>query len=67
MDARHSPQRILSIHPADQSAQFDFDPWPPPLFRDFQRHNARKPARCQRTTVSGLTIVIASRIEGNKR
>src|SRR5436189_3177212 len=32
--------------------------------RDFQRQKERKPARCQRITVSGSTIVSASRIRG---
>jgi hypothetical protein len=30
----------------------------PPRGRDFHRQNKRKPARCQRMTVSGLTQVI---------
>jgi hypothetical protein len=34
---------------------------------DFQRQYNRKPARCQRTTVSGLTIANASQILGNIR
>src|SRR6516162_9819753 len=32
----------------------------PPHDRDFQRQYARKPARCQRRTVSGLRILSAS-------
>src|SRR6478735_8043369 len=32
--------------------------------RDFQRQKERKPARCQRRTVSGLTIVNVSRMRG---
>ena len=32
--------------------------------RDFQRQKERKPARCHRITVSGSTIVRASRIRG---
>ncbi len=35
--------------------------------RDFHRQNAQKPLRCQRTIVSGLTIVMASRIRGKPR
>jgi hypothetical protein len=34
----------------------------PPSAFDFQRQYNRKPARCHLTTVSGLTIVSASRI-----
>jgi hypothetical protein len=35
--------------------------------RDFQRQYWRKPARCQRTTVSGRMIVMALRTDGNHR
>jgi len=35
--------------------------------RDFQRQNERKPARCQRTIVSGRTIVTAFRMDGASR
>src|SRR5882724_868157 len=35
--------------------------------RDFQRQQQRKPARCQRTSVSGSIIVTTFRIEGNQR
>jgi hypothetical protein len=34
--------------------------------RDFQRQNSRKPARCQRTNVLGLTIASAP-LQGNNR
>src|SRR5436190_19538992 len=34
---------------------------------DFQRQYARKPARCQRITVSGLTIFKASSMPGASR
>jgi len=34
--------------------------------RDRQRQYARNPARCQRLIVSGLTIAIAPRAEGNQ-
>ena len=39
----------------------------PPRGRDFERHNARKPMRCQRTSVSDWTICIALRTSGKKR
>ena len=39
----------------------------PPRERAFHRQQAAKPFRCQRTTVSGLTIVIASRMRGQRR
>src|SRR5258708_30104029 len=39
----------------------------PPRGLDFQRQYARKPARCQRITVSGLTIFKASSTPGANR
>ena len=39
----------------------------PPRGFDFQRHQSRKPARCQRITVSGLTMVRASSTLGATR
>ena len=39
----------------------------PPRGRDFHRQNALKPLRCQRTIVSGLKIVMASRMRGKPR
>jgi len=35
--------------------------------RDRRRQNRRKPARCQRRTVSGWTMAIARRHDGNRR
>ena len=39
----------------------------PPRRRDFHRQNKRKPARCQRMTVSGLTITKAFTMRGEIR
>ncbi|MGZ9151570.1 MAG: hypothetical protein ACXW4C_12045, partial [Nitrospira sp.] len=39
----------------------------PTRLRDRQRQYARNPARCQRMTVSGLTIATAPRTEGNQQ
>jgi hypothetical protein len=39
----------------------------PPRRRDFQRKSQRKPALCQRKSVSGRTIVSTFRIDGNQR
>jgi hypothetical protein len=39
----------------------------PPSGRDLQRQKQRKPARCQRTSVSGRVIVRTCRIDGNQR
>jgi hypothetical protein len=60
---RGAPQSIFSIlirrisarRPASMRGR-------PPRFRDFQRQYRRKPARCQRTSVSGRMIVMALRI-----
>jgi hypothetical protein len=38
-----------------------------PRGRDFQRQYERKPALCQRTSVSGRMIVRTCRIDGNQR
>ena len=63
MDSRSTPQRIGEAHGADQlatSGTFGL----PPRDRDLHRQNKRKPARCQRITVSGLTITRAFRTFG---
>ena len=39
----------------------------PPRERDFQRQYRRKPARCQRTSVSGRITVMTFRTDGNHR
>ena len=39
----------------------------PPSGRDFQRQLQRKPALCQRTSVSGRMIVRTCEIDGNQR
>ena len=39
----------------------------PPSERDFQCQYWRKPARCQRTRVSGRMILMALRTDGNHR
>jgi hypothetical protein len=39
----------------------------PPNERDFQRQYRRKPARCQRTRVSGRMTVMTFRTDGNHR
>jgi len=59
--AGRAPKHILNTHPSDQRRR------PASMrgrsrFRDFQRQYRRKPARCQRTSVSGRMIVIALRI-----
>jgi hypothetical protein len=39
----------------------------PPRRQDFQRQYARKPRRCQRSTVSGFTMTMVSNSDGNSR
>ena len=39
----------------------------PPRDRDLERQYRQKPARCQRTNVSGRMIVRTCRIDGNQR
>src|SRR5262249_54039178 len=53
-------RRISARRPASMRGR-------PPRFRDFQRQYRRKPARCQRTSVSGRINVMALRIAGNQR
>jgi hypothetical protein len=67
MDARRSPQRIVDAHPPDRRAQVRVDLRTAPRERNFQRQYRRKPARWHRTRVSGGTIVMALRTDGNHR
>lgn len=64
---RGAPQsgfaRLISPISARSSAEiFGLPTW----LRDRQRQYARNPAQCQRMIVSGLTIAIATRTEGNQ-
>jgi len=56
MDPGRAPQRTGQAHVANQLANFERTFGLPPQHRDFHRQNKRKPARCQRITVSGSTI-----------
>ena len=53
MDAGSAPERIGEAHLADQPPTFRVMLGLPARRRDFQRQKQRKPARCQRMTVSG--------------
>ena len=64
MDAGSAPERIGEAYLPDQPPNFEGYLGLPARRRDFQRQKERKPARCQRRTVSGSTIVIASRMRG---
>src|SRR5476649_85364 len=56
--------RLISPISVHSSAEiFGLPTW----LRDRQRQYARNPARCQRMIVSGLTVAIAPRTEGNQR
>ena len=57
MDPRRSPQRIGNAHLADQPRISTATVGRPERSRDFLRQYDLNPARCQRTTVSGFTIV----------
>ena len=59
MDSRRSRQRVGDAHHADQPRISNSTVGRPQRFRDFQRQYDLKPARCQRMTVSGFTIVNA--------
>jgi hypothetical protein len=63
--AWRTPKRILHAHPPDQRAQLRFD-LQPSHGSDFQRQQQRKPALCQRTSVSGWTIVRTFGIDVNQ-
>ena len=67
MDARRSPQRIVDAHPPDQRAQVRVDLRTASKGAGFPTQYQRKPARCHRTRVSGRTIVMALRTDGNHR
>ena len=49
-----------NAHVANELSDLTWRPRPTTCGRDFQAQIARKPARCQRITVSGLTIFSAS-------
>src|SRR6516162_8848290 len=67
MNTRGAPQWIVNAHPPDQRAQVRVDLRTAPREWDFHRQYRRKPARCQRTRVSGRMIVMALRTDGNHR
>ena len=68
MDPGCSPGWILSNHATNQiTISASTAGRPPRLLRDFQRQYLRKPSRCHRTTVSGLTMINDSRHRGHNR
>jgi hypothetical protein len=67
MDARRTSQLIFRVHPPDQRAQFSIDLQSASKGGDFRRQYRRKPARCQRTRVSGRMIVMVFSTDGNHR
>ena len=68
MDAGCTPSGILPAHLADQVSDLEQmtgrPGWPR---RTFQVQKRRKPARCQATTVSGLTMASAERQSRQRR
>ena len=67
VDVRRTPERVLEAHSSDKVAHLFVDLRSAPRGRDFHRQNALKPLRCQRTIVSGLKIIMASRMRGKPR
>jgi hypothetical protein len=68
MDPRRSPQRIGNAHLSRISRRISTATVGRlEQGRDFQRQYDLNPARCQRTTVFGFTIVSALRVLGAKR
>src|SRR5262249_15624570 len=62
-----APQRVLKTHSSNQVAHLTGDPRPAPRRAGFPSPVAGKPLRCQRTTVSGLRMLRASRMRGSRR
>ena len=67
MDAGSAPERIGEAHLPDQSPNFWRDAGPAGTPTGFPAPEGAKACRCQRITVSGSTIVMASRIRGTIR
>src|ERR1700756_1906123 len=63
VDPRSAPQRVLNAHSSDQVAHLFANPWPATAPTGFPSPKCH-PMRCQRTTVSGPTMVTASRMRG---
>jgi len=67
MDPWCAPQWVGETHLPNKMTDLQRVFGRPPRGLDFQRQYARKPARCQRITVSGLTITRASSMPGANR
>src|SRR5215472_4869640 len=65
MDTGGAPQRIVNTHLPISARRSASTRGRPPRERDFQRQYRRKPARCQRTRVSGRMIVMVFSTDGN--
>ena len=63
MNARSTPEQIFNAHPPDQRPQSYRDLRPASQVSRFPTPITAKPARCQRTRVSGRKVVMALRIE----
>src|SRR6201989_1167307 len=62
-----APEWVGETHLANEMTDLQRVVGRPPSGLDFQRQYTRKPARCQRITVSGLTIFKASNTPGANR
>ena len=60
-DAGRAPERLGRVHLPDQRADVGGHTWPARRGRDFNDQYSPNPRRCQRTTVSGVTIWMAPR------
>ena len=67
MNAWRTPQRIRKAYLADEAAQLARDSWAPAACARLPAQYKRKPSRCHRTTVSGLTMVTAFSRDGRSR
>lgn len=68
MDPRCAPQGVLSSHASDQAlTSAEIVGRPLLRGRDFHAQKFRKPLRCHRTTVSGLTTTSAPRQPDQRR
>src|SRR5258708_1237977 len=66
VDTWRAPKLVLRAHLPDQRAQFRLDRWSSSLATCFPTPKRRKPALCQRTSVSGRRIMRTGRIDGNQ-
>jgi hypothetical protein len=67
VDPRSPPERVGDAHLANETTNVGRCARSPAARSGFPRQKARKPARCQRISVSGLMIFTASSTPGARR